>query len=241
MTTPQNKIEIFGRKSDGYYWLELRHSDGHASCLCTGQRGRGASGAALPVRAWGFRRLALAVSRPPSGHRVHSNEILPPTSDREQRWELRWSPHFQFDGDLRSECALVPALQVSARLWVFPDTALSFLRVRCAPLGCGEEGCANPVYTPPFARAAGSTLEPAQASRSRDSVTPGRQALSQGPGQGYANLLRSLARTLHRRSGISGGGRGTLATKSHMLWTRTSDQVFARRKGRPSSPARRCK
>ena len=30
MTTPQNKIEIFGPKSDGSYWLELRQSDGQS-------------------------------------------------------------------------------------------------------------------------------------------------------------------------------------------------------------------
>jgi hypothetical protein len=30
MTTPQNKIEIYGPKSDGSYWLELRQSDGRS-------------------------------------------------------------------------------------------------------------------------------------------------------------------------------------------------------------------
>ena len=30
MTTPQNRIEIFGPKSDGSYWLELRQSDGQS-------------------------------------------------------------------------------------------------------------------------------------------------------------------------------------------------------------------
>ena len=30
MTTPQNKIEILGPKSDGAYWLELRNSDGQS-------------------------------------------------------------------------------------------------------------------------------------------------------------------------------------------------------------------
>lgn len=30
MTTPQNKIEIFGPKSDGSYWLEHRQSDGQS-------------------------------------------------------------------------------------------------------------------------------------------------------------------------------------------------------------------
>ncbi len=30
MTTPQNKIEIYGPKSDGSYWLELRQSDGQS-------------------------------------------------------------------------------------------------------------------------------------------------------------------------------------------------------------------
>lgn len=30
MTVPQNKIEIFGRKSDGSNWLELRQSDGQS-------------------------------------------------------------------------------------------------------------------------------------------------------------------------------------------------------------------
>ena len=30
MTTPQNKIEIFGPKSDGSYWLEVRQSDGQS-------------------------------------------------------------------------------------------------------------------------------------------------------------------------------------------------------------------
>ena len=30
MTTPQNNIEIFGPKSDGSYWFELRQSDGQS-------------------------------------------------------------------------------------------------------------------------------------------------------------------------------------------------------------------